>query len=92
MARSYAATGHVRFRRHYDEIVAIRDGKLGLEQTLPVSKRAWDERKGGASVMFIDTTMTPKVSELLRGFIVQGPLDCQIGFLLKVLNTHIRPA
>jgi serine-type D-Ala-D-Ala carboxypeptidase (penicillin-binding protein 5/6) len=57
---------------------ALRDKKLTLEQTLPVSKRAWDERKGGASVMFIDTTMTPKVSELLRGMIVQSGNDASV--------------
>ena len=45
---------------------ALRDKKLTLEQTLPVSKRAWAERKGGGSLMFIDTTMTPKVDELLQ--------------------------
>jgi hypothetical protein len=45
---------------------ALRDKKLTLEQTLPVSQRAWAERKGGGSLMFIDTTMTPKVDELLR--------------------------
>lgn len=32
MARSYAATGKLRFRRHYEEIVAIRDGKLPRPQ------------------------------------------------------------
>jgi D-alanyl-D-alanine carboxypeptidase (penicillin-binding protein 5/6) len=57
---------------------AIRDKKLGLEQTLPVSKRAWDERKGGASVMFIDPTMAPKVSELMRGLIVQSGNDAAV--------------
>src|SRR4051812_46721244 len=57
---------------------AIRDKKLGLEQELPVSVRAWNERKGGASVMFIDTTMTPKVSELLRGLIVQSGNDAAV--------------
>ncbi len=57
---------------------AIRDKKLSLEQTLPVSARAWAERKGGGSLMFIDTTMTPKVSELLRGMIVQSGNDASI--------------
>jgi D-alanyl-D-alanine carboxypeptidase (penicillin-binding protein 5/6) len=57
---------------------AIRDRKLGLEQTLPVSRRAWDERKGGASVMFVDTTMSPKVNELLRGLIVQSGNDAAV--------------
>ena len=57
---------------------ALRDKKLSLEQTLPVSVRAWGERKGGGSLMFIDTKMTPKVSELLRGMIVQSGNDASI--------------
>jgi serine-type D-Ala-D-Ala carboxypeptidase (penicillin-binding protein 5/6) len=57
---------------------AIRDKKLTLEQTLPVSKRAWEERKGGGSLMFIDTTMSPKVDELLRGMIVQSGNDASV--------------
>ena len=57
---------------------AIRDKKLGLEQKLPVSQRAWAERVGGGSLMFIDTTMTPKVSELLRGMIVQSGNDASV--------------
>jgi serine-type D-Ala-D-Ala carboxypeptidase (penicillin-binding protein 5/6) len=57
---------------------AIRDKKLTLEQTVTVSKRAWDQRKLGGSLMFIDTTMTPKVDELLRGMIVQSGNDASI--------------
>jgi D-alanyl-D-alanine carboxypeptidase (penicillin-binding protein 5/6) len=57
---------------------ALRDKKITLEQTLPVSRRAWDERKGGTSVMFIDTTMTPKVDELLQGMIVQSGNDASV--------------
>ena len=57
---------------------ALRDKKLTLEQTLPVSKRAWDERKGGASVMFIDTRMTPTVEQLLKGVIVQSGNDASV--------------
>ena len=49
----------------YVVFTALRDKKIALEQTLPVSKRAWEERKGGGSLMFIDPTMTPKVDELL---------------------------
>jgi len=62
----------------YVVFAAIRDKKLGLEQQLPVSKRAWSERKGGGSLMFIDTTMTPKVDELLRGVIVQSGNDASV--------------
>ena len=57
---------------------AIRDKKLALDQRLPVSKRAWDERKAGGSLMFIDTTMTPTVDELLRGEIVQSGNDAAV--------------
>ena len=57
---------------------AVRDKKLALEQTLPVSLRAWSERKGGGSLMFIDTTMQPKVDELLKGMIVQSGNDASV--------------
>jgi len=55
---------------------ALHDKKLALEQALPVSKRAAGERKG--DLMFIDTTMTPKVDELLRGLIVQNGNDAAV--------------
>ncbi len=57
---------------------ALRDKKLTLEQPLPVSTRAWAERKGGGSLMFIDTTMHPKVDELLRGLIVESGNDAAV--------------
>ena len=85
---------------------ALRDKKLALDQTLPVSLRAWNERgqggpsarpaktaKGskagkpgkaaapapsGASLMFIDTTMKPRVDELLHGLIVQSGNDAAV--------------
>lgn len=66
---------------------ALRDKKLTLEQTLPVSKRAWDERKGDPSLMFIDTTMTPKVDELLRGLIIQSGNDAAVALAEGVGGT-----
>ena len=57
---------------------ALRDKKLALEQPLPVSLRAWSERKGGGSLMFIDTKMQPKVDELLKGMIVQSGNDASV--------------
>ena len=57
---------------------ALKDKKLTLEQSLPVSKLAWAERKGGGSLMFIDTTMTPKVDELLKGLIVESGNDAAV--------------
>jgi D-alanyl-D-alanine carboxypeptidase (penicillin-binding protein 5/6) len=66
---------------------AIRDKKLDVEQQVPVSQRAWAERKGGGSLMFIDTTMTPRVSELLRGMIVQSGNDASVALAEAVGGT-----
>jgi serine-type D-Ala-D-Ala carboxypeptidase (penicillin-binding protein 5/6) len=66
---------------------AIRDKKLALDQALPVSMRAWAERKGGGSLMFIDTTMTPKVEELLHGMIVQSGNDAAVALAEGVAGT-----
>ncbi len=66
---------------------AVRDKKLTLEQTLDVSQRAWAERKGGGSLMFIDTTMKPTVAELLRGLIVQSGNDAAIALAEGVGGT-----
>jgi D-alanyl-D-alanine carboxypeptidase (penicillin-binding protein 5/6) len=62
----------------YLVFAALRDGKLTLEQTLPVSERAWSERKGGGSMMFIEPRMTPKVEDLLKGMIVQSGNDASV--------------
>ena len=62
----------------YLVFAALKEKRLTTEQTLPVSKRAWEQRKGGGSLMFIDTTMTPKVDELLKGLIVQSGNDAAI--------------
>ncbi len=71
----------------YVVFVALREKKLTLEQTLPVSKLAWSERKGGGSLMFIDTTMTPKVDELLRGLIAQSGNDAAVALAEGVAGT-----
>jgi D-alanyl-D-alanine carboxypeptidase (penicillin-binding protein 5/6) len=57
---------------------ALRDKKLSLEQQVAVSERAWNERKGDPSLMFIDTTMRPTVEELLHGMIVQSGNDASV--------------
>ena len=57
---------------------ALKAKKLALTQTLPVSLRAWGERKGGGSLMFIDPKMTPTVDELLRGMIVVSGNDAAV--------------
>lgn len=57
---------------------AIRDGKLSLTQKIPISERAWKERIGGGSLMFVDPKMSPTVDELLRGMIVQSGNDASV--------------
>jgi D-alanyl-D-alanine carboxypeptidase (penicillin-binding protein 5/6) len=71
----------------YVVFTAIHDKKLALDQRLPVSKRAWDERKAGGSLMFIDTTMTPTVEELLKGEIVQSGNDAAVALAEAVGGT-----
>ena len=71
----------------YIVFTALKEKKLTLEQALPVSQRAWSERKGGGSLMFIDTTMTPKVDELLRGMIVQSGNDASVALAEAVGGT-----
>ena len=66
---------------------ALKEKRLTLEQTLSVSKRAWDERKEDASLMFIDTLMTPKVDELLHGMIVQSGNDASVALAEGVGGT-----
>ncbi|MEN9628865.1 MAG: D-alanyl-D-alanine carboxypeptidase DacC [Pseudomonadota bacterium] len=66
---------------------AVRDKKLALDQPLPVSQRAWAERKGGGSLMFIDTTMRPTVDELLKGMIVQSGNDASVALAEGVGGT-----
>ena len=57
---------------------ALKAKKISLEQTLPVSVLAWNERKFGGSLMFIDPKMTPKVDELLRGMIAVSGNDAAV--------------
>lgn len=66
---------------------ALKQGKIKLDQRLPVSQRAWDERKAGGSLMFIDTTMTPTVDELLKGVIVQSGNDASVALAEGVAGT-----
>ena len=66
---------------------ALRDKKLSVEQTLPVSLRAWSERKGGGSLMFIEPRSTPKVADLMRGMIVNSGNDASVALAEGVGGT-----
>ena len=53
----------------------LRDGRLQLDDELPVSEKAW--RKGG-SKMFVEVGKRVRVEDLLRGIIVQSGNDACI--------------
>ena len=53
----------------------LDDGSLSLDDTLPVSEKAW--RKGG-SKMFVKVNSRVTVEDLLRGIIVQSGNDASI--------------
>ncbi|MBV6632545.1 MAG: D-alanyl-D-alanine carboxypeptidase [Alphaproteobacteria bacterium] len=54
---------------------AVDEGRLSLEQTLPVSEKAW--RKGG-SKMFVEVGSMVAVQDLMRGVIIQSGNDATI--------------
>ena len=71
----------------YPVFVALREHKLTLDQKLPVSARALAERKGGASLMFVDATMTPTADELLQGLIVDSGNDAAVALAEAVSDS-----
>ena len=56
----------------YMAFEAVRDGRLSMEERLPVSQHAMSY---GGSTMFLDTTDRVKVVDLLRGIIVLSGND-----------------
>ncbi len=64
---------------------ALRDGRLSLEDTLPVSEKAW--RMGG-SKMFVEVGKQVRVEDLLRGVIVQSGNDACIVFAEALAGTE----
>ncbi len=84
-------TGTVMLEKNADELMApasmtkimtanlvfdrLLDGRLSLDDTLPVSENAW--RKGG-SKMFVRVGTEVAVGDLLRGIIVQSGNDASI--------------
>jgi serine-type D-Ala-D-Ala carboxypeptidase (penicillin-binding protein 5/6) len=54
---------------------AIKEGRLTLDQQLPVSEKAW---KAEGSRMFLDPKKPAKVDDLLKGMIVQSGNDACI--------------
>ncbi len=76
---------------------ALKDGRLSLKDTLPVSEGAW--RKGG-SKMFIEYGTRVSVEDLIRGVIIQSGNDATIALaeglagsekeFVKLLNIKAR--
>lgn len=63
---------------------ALRARKIALQQTLPVSVRAW---KMPGSRMFIDPSMQVPVEDLIKGMIVQSGNDATIALAEGVGGT-----
>lgn len=63
---------------------ALKAGKITLEQTLPVSERAW---KTPGSRMFIDPKMQVPVEDLIKGVIVQSGNDATVALAEGVGGT-----
>jgi D-alanyl-D-alanine carboxypeptidase (penicillin-binding protein 5/6) len=59
----------------YIAFASIKDGHLALNQTLPVSEKAW---KAEGSRMFLDPKQPAMVENLLKGMIVQSGNDACI--------------
>ena len=64
---------------------AIAQGRLSLDDRLPVSERAW--RKGG-SKMFVEVGDQVRVEDLIRGVIVQSGNDASIVFAEALAGTE----
>lgn len=54
---------------------AIKEGKLKLDQSLPVSEHAWKQE---GSRMFLNVGQSAKVEDLIRGVIVQSGNDAAV--------------
>ncbi|MDD3288285.1 MAG: D-alanyl-D-alanine carboxypeptidase [Alphaproteobacteria bacterium] len=56
---------------------AIKDGKIKVDETLPVSKYAWQQQ---GSRMFVNVGERVKVEDLIRGVVVQSGNDASVVF------------
>lgn len=66
---------------------ALKDGKLSLNQELPVSERAWRTGMTGASRSFININSRVKVDDLIKGMIVQSGNDATVALAEGVGGT-----
>jgi D-alanyl-D-alanine carboxypeptidase (penicillin-binding protein 5/6) len=59
----------------YLSFKAVKNGHFQLNQTLPISEKAW---RTEGSKMFVDPTMKVRVEDLLHGMIIQSGNDASI--------------
>ncbi len=64
---------------------ALRDGRLKLSQTLPVSNRAW---KVTGSRMFLEPAKPARVEDMLYGLIVQSANDAAVALAEGVAGSE----
>ena len=67
---------------------ALKEKKLTLEQTLPVSERAWRTGMTGASRSFLPLNSQVRVDDLLKGMIVQSGNDATVVLAEGVGGTY----
>ena len=65
----------------------LKAGRLTMDQELPVSRRAWQM---GGSKMFVDVGSQVKVSDLLRGVIIQSGNDACVVFAEAIAGSEER--
>lgn len=69
----------------YVVFAELKEGKLSLEDLVPVSEKAW---RTGGSRMFIDPKMTPSVEELIRGMVIQSGNDASVALAEYVAGSE----
>ncbi len=69
---------------------AIREGKIKWEDELPVSQRAWEEggSASGGSTMFLNLNSKVKVSDLIKGIVIQSGNDACIVMAEGIAGTE----
>ena len=69
----------------YLTFTAVKQGRLKLDQTLPVSEKAW---RSEGSRMFIDPKTPVKVEDLMKGMIAQSGNDASITLAEGIAGTE----
>jgi D-alanyl-D-alanine carboxypeptidase (penicillin-binding protein 5/6) len=69
---------------------ALKEEKIKWDEDLPVSKRAWEEggAASGGSTMFLDINTQVKVSDLIKGIVIQSGNDACIVIAEGIAGTE----